>query len=540
MDGDPAAQPAPRDGDLLRDAAAGDVAALEAFYDTHASSVRRHVSLMIDPDHVEEAVAKVFVEILDRIAAAPAGGSVDGWVQQVTDEVARDSLGGTDGAARPANEVRGELRALAHKARGGLASLTPSELRVATMAGFTDSSADAIAGAVGAGSVEETLGMIERATGRLRTALKLELLTRRHGGCAEFVGLLDAGDLVRAADHLRGCPVCLREGSIAIRRAVHPGQPLEDAVARIVVEDGDTRKVLVVDGRMVIGRECADVPPAQRLLINRDTVSRHHLEIRVNTATGHASVLDTSTNGTLVNGIRIERATPVALRSGDRITVGGVNIDFLGPPSHVVPTPDVRATIRQSVRSPMAMVVGDIVGYSEIAHRTDTGALSRALDAVYDELRSALRLCGGTLGNIVGDAFFGVWDLGAAPDGCGRALEFVLIATDVVGRLRDQLPLLPEDAQHFQFGWGVTLGDATTSVVSGLVTTVVGDATNVAFRLSALAGRDSHPQVFVLREVADAAPTGYLYGPPELVHIKGRDDPIEVVALLGRSGRAPA
>lgn len=90
------------------------------------------------------------------------------------------------------------------------------------------------------------------------------------------------------------------------------------------VELPDGQAVLLAEGTTVIGRD----PAAQvRLVDNR--VSRHHAQIE--TVAGDCTLRDTgSTNGTRVNG------TPVsehALRDGDVISIGGVELKFRVNPS---------------------------------------------------------------------------------------------------------------------------------------------------------------------------------------------------------------
>ena len=75
--------------------------------------------------------------------------------------------------------------------------------------------------------------------------------------------------------------------------------------------------------RLFVGRECAGVDDAHRILLGDDlAVSRNHLEIRVDPEHSRAVVVDTSSNGVRINGMRIERAVGVPLNGGDQIQVG--------------------------------------------------------------------------------------------------------------------------------------------------------------------------------------------------------------------------
>ena len=87
----------------------------------------------------------------------------------------------------------------------------------------------------------------------------------------------------------------------------------------IVVDPGSPGEASrpLVD-RLFVGRECAGVDDAHRILLGDDmAVSRNHLEIRVDPEQSRAVVVDTSSNGVRVNGIRIERAVGVPLHGGD-------------------------------------------------------------------------------------------------------------------------------------------------------------------------------------------------------------------------------
>lgn len=99
--------------------------------------------------------------------------------------------------------------------------------------------------------------------------------------------------------------------------------------AYIAVDPGTASEVLVpIDDKLVVGRECAGVDERHRLLIRDGSVSRSHLEIRVDAQEDRAWVVDTSSNGTLLNGTAMQPAMPVPLRSGDQLTVGAVTLQF--------------------------------------------------------------------------------------------------------------------------------------------------------------------------------------------------------------------
>jgi adenylate cyclase len=319
-------------------------------------------------------------------------------------------------------------------------------------------------------------------------------------------------------------------------KSERPETDVEEGISRAwaVVGPGTEREKRVpVMGRLVVGRECAGVDEAHRLVLDDPTISRHHLEIRAEPDLGGAYAVDMSANGTRLNGTRIERAVLVPLSSGDRLEIGDVELRFEARATPALGARAARTTMRAHSQGPMAMVVGDIVSYSRISEANDSAVLTEALDTVFGELRALLRRHGGMLANFAGDAFFAAWELASSPDAAQRAIAYAIAAAERVRQLGPTLSLAGE--QELRMGWGVTVGDATVSVLTGALTTVVGDAANLAFRLSGIAARDGRGDVLVLEDAAAGAAPGVLAEKSELISIKGRAKPVAVRSLPAAS-----
>jgi pSer/pThr/pTyr-binding forkhead associated (FHA) protein len=70
---------------------------------------------------------------------------------------------------------------------------------------------------------------------------------------------------------------------------------------------------------LVVGRDCGcDV------VLSDESVSRHHARLRFRDGSWVLQDLD-STNGTLVNGVRVGRCS---LRPGDRLTLGTLSLQI--------------------------------------------------------------------------------------------------------------------------------------------------------------------------------------------------------------------
>jgi class 3 adenylate cyclase len=159
------------------------------------------------------------------------------------------------------------------------------------------------------------------------------------------------------------------------------------------------------------------------------------------------------------------------------------------------------------------------------------------IDRLYAELRRILSLHHGTLSNYVGDAFFATWEAeaeagaeaGAASDAARAALAFAVEAAEAMPRIAADLGLRDPGGGPVRMGWGVAAGPAAVSQLTGMLVTVLGDATNVAFRLSGLAGRDGQPDVLVTGAVHHATVASFAFTPPSAISVKGRSQAVEVL-----------
>ena len=325
------------------------------------------------------------------------------------------------------------------------------------------------------------------------------------------------------------------------------GEAAEAIPAMLVISpDGaDEREAPVYDW-LVVGRECAGADDRHRLLIDDPAVSRTHLSLRLDFDLDQAWLTDLSTNGTRLNGQRIARSVPVRIKPGDRLRLGPAELQFRSRQFAATPGPAERetmpkpSTLREVTVVDMVMVVGDIVGYSAIAEHTGDLVLLENIDRLYAELRQILARHEGTLSNYVGDAFFATWEVAAAADAALAATAFAVEAAGTVPRIAPGLDLRDPGGGPLRMGWGVASGPAAVSLLTGMLVTVLGDATNVAFRLSGLAGRDGRPDVLVTEAVRRATAASFAFTAPSTIQVKGRSQPVEAVGAWRLPDGRPA
>jgi adenylate cyclase len=307
-----------------------------------------------------------------------------------------------------------------------------------------------------------------------------------------------------------------------------PNEQADEALGYLVLDDGEPASTMPIFGQLFVGRECVGVSESRRLVIDDPEISRNHLEIRLDPETDQAFVIDTSTNGTSVNGMRLVRGLPRRIRPNDTIQIGNVALTFRSTRFNGVAAPDSGYTRARISSATMVMVVGDITNYSTIAQFTDSTVIARSLNLLWHELGTILTDYQGTLNHYAGDALYAVWELEMLPRANELAIDFALAANRRVEQLGPELPLRGKDGSPIHMGWGVVRGTAALAAMTRSVEAVIGDSTNVAFRLAGLAGRHGRAAVMVTNAVHAAVEADFSWGDAEHVEIKGRDG-VEIV-----------
>jgi len=182
----------------------------------------------------------------------------------------------------------------------------------------------------------------------------------------------------------------------------------------------------------------------------------------------------------------------------------------------------------------IAIVVGDIVGYTAATERHGAAAVAAAAETVFGALRPLLVEHRGTVSNYVGDAIFAAWELEHDPDGIAAAMRFVLAADALVAATAEDLTVRGADGGPLRLGWAVTHGEAVMSRPSAGQAAALGDPVNLAFRLAGVAARNGQPPILAAEETAKAAGDAAAYGEPFELSVKGRTAVATVRAVSAR------
>lgn len=309
--------------------------------------------------------------------------------------------------------------------------------------------------------------------------------------------------------------------------------PADVAPAHLVGHPGADEVYYPIFDRIYIGRECVGVDESRRIVLDDAKVSRNHCEIHLDLVGDKAYLVDLSTNGTWINGDRATRGSPTQIRPGHHVAVGDHVFEFR---SHrfAAPIASNAGLTRAAMKlADMVLVVGDVVGFSTISQATDAIVIARNVQRLWSELAELLGKYRGTLNHYAGDAMYAVWDPARIPGAIEQAVDFALESDRQLHVINSELELRDSDHQPINMGWSVVLGKvAVTSMTRN--DAVIGDATNVAFRLSGLAGRDGRANVIVTRTVYDVVCSKYDFGPPEEADTKGRSGTVTIYPVYGR------
>lgn len=304
------------------------------------------------------------------------------------------------------------------------------------------------------------------------------------------------------------------------------GSPRPAEVTLVVVGGGVERTVPVWD-RLFLGRTCQGIDEAHRLLLTGDNISRDHCQILLDAGGQGATLVDTSTNGTRLNGMLIERSVPVPLGDGDVVAVGTWSLTLrTATPSTAGFDPNL--TMRQIDEGRVCVVCGDLLDYTTLTEQHGGQAVFAAMHVLFDRLRALLRVHYGTLYDYVGDAFLAMWEEEVMPDAAQRGVAFAVAATAEIAAVAPTLSLRGLDGGPLRMGWAVSYGTVARSAYAGSLAGLLGDAVNTGFRLASLAGRHGYSPVLVTEEAVAAGVSLPGLLAPEVVTVKGKAEPVGI------------
>jgi adenylate cyclase len=300
-------------------------------------------------------------------------------------------------------------------------------------------------------------------------------------------------------------------------------------------KDQKTLRVEIID-RVFIGRLCKGVDETKKVIVSHPMVSRDHAEIIFSGS--RLKIKDISKNGTWVNGVRIAGGSSEYLKDGDVIRVGDTtilvqNVNSLPPEQN-----DSRSGMSTDITPKevtVTNVVADVRGFTGMSESENSYQVYALMKELFKRYSVIVNKHKGTVKDYVGDAIYAFWDHGVNASqeqallACLNALAQAKALNSITYELRSTNPV----AERLKMGWGITTGPVTLSHYGSRASdlALVGDCTNLAFRLSGMANKELDRDIVICANTANLVRDTLEVEDLGEVPVRGRKDRLLVFGL---------
>ncbi len=302
-----------------------------------------------------------------------------------------------------------------------------------------------------------------------------------------------------------------------------------------VDKDTQTHRLEIVD-KVFIGRSCKGVDPQKRIIVHHEQVSRDHAVI--SRGLKNIQITDMSKNGTWINGTRMAAGSSGDLEDGDTIRLGDFSCqvhypdDFTAVKDRPVFTQYTMVTPAEVVVTNLVADVREFTTFSQANASSDVYALMKE---IFDTFSTIITKFKGTIKDYAGDAVFAFWDHDVEPVAAQAVLacQAAIEQTRTTEEIRTKLARKNIAIDSLQMGWGITTGKVTLSHYGSRAAdlALVGDCTNLAFRLSGLANKELSEKIVICSQTAELVQNQLSIKDLGSIPIKGRKGQEHVFAL---------
>jgi class 3 adenylate cyclase len=303
-----------------------------------------------------------------------------------------------------------------------------------------------------------------------------------------------------------------------------------------VDENRQTQQLEIVD-KVFIGRSCKGVDPQKRILLQDEQISRDHAVI--SRRAEQLQITDRSKNGIWVNGIRLAAGASSNLADGDTIGLGGFSLRVFYPENVTDVTDAAILTDGTRVIPTEIMVtnvVADVREFTTFSQANASADVYALMKEIFDTFSAIVYNFKGTIKDYAGDAVYAFWDHAVEPISKQAVLacQAAIQQTQTINEIRTKLSGKNIAADNLQMGWGITTGKVTMSHYGSRAAdlALVGDCTNLAFRLSGLANKELSEKIVICSQTAELIRGDLRTKDLGAVEIKGRTGKEHVFGLI--------
>ena len=291
----------------------------------------------------------------------------------------------------------------------------------------------------------------------------------------------------------------------------------------------------IVD-RVFIGRVCKGIDETRRIIINDLAVSRDHAEII--RSGSRLQIKDVSKNGTWVNGVRLAAGSAEYLGDGDVVRLGETTILVRYPGSLFFGEGDDRSATRTAITPTevtVTNVVADVRGFTSMSQEENSHQVYELMKEVFKRFSGIVNDHKGTIKDYAGDAIYAFWEHGVRPskEQAVLACQNALAQAEAVDGIKDELRSTNPAAERLKMGWGITTGLVTMSHYGSRASdlALVGDCTNLAFRLSGMANKELDKKIVICTGTATLVRGSLAVDDLGEVSVRGRKGELHVFGL---------
>ena len=291
----------------------------------------------------------------------------------------------------------------------------------------------------------------------------------------------------------------------------------------------------VVD-RVFIGRTCKGVTDSKRIIVNHPDVSRDHAEIILSGS--RLQLTDRSKNGTWVHDVRVAPGSTKILGDGDVVRVGDTLIYVIYSQVTSFDEDDGCSIPRTRIRREQLIVthlVADVRGFTSVSQLVESEQVYEFIKEIFDTFSIIVHDNRGTIKDYAGDAVYAFWEHGPgiSQEQAELACRTAVKQAKALNQLRAKWCFTNPAAESLMLGWGITTGEVTMSHYGSRASdmALVGDSTNLAFRLSNMAHKEFAKEIIICSATADLVQEKLVLDDLGLVSVRGRSRQEHIYAI---------
>ncbi|MDH3829739.1 MAG: adenylate/guanylate cyclase domain-containing protein, partial [Desulfobacterales bacterium] len=180
-------------------------------------------------------------------------------------------------------------------------------------------------------------------------------------------------------------------------------------------------------------------------------------------------------------------------------------------------------------------VVADVREFTTFSQENASSDVYALMKEIFDTFSAIVYNFKGTLKDYAGDAVYAFWDHAVEPISTQAVLacQAAIQQTQMINEIRTKLSGKNIASDNLQMGWGITTGKVTMSHYGSRAAdlALVGDCTNLAFRLSGLANKELSEKIVLCSQTAELVCNELKIKDLGNVEIKGRTGKEHVFGL---------